>query len=111
MPKGGEISITPWLLAQFGGQQMKMDRGNVKVTERTHATLFGLEAEMNGKTFKVRTHILISVVLGWDSTDLLPFTVSLVIHSADEQRDRERVQVPQGRDPMAPGEEAPSAPL
>ena len=61
MPTGGEISVNPLMMAQFegGGRQrmmeemMNKDRGNVKIVERSPATLFGFTSEMDGKTFKV----------------------------------------------------------
>ena len=52
MPNGGEVSMNPLLLSQFG-QQGSQDRGNVTVVSRSPVTVFGFDAEMDGKVFKV----------------------------------------------------------
>ena len=63
MPNGGEISVNPLFMAQFGkhtreqmmeamGMNKGLKREGVTIVERSAVTLFGLESKMDGKTFK-----------------------------------------------------------
>ena len=67
MPNGGEISMNPLILGLFDEAEMNKDRGNVKIIQRTPVTLFGFNAEMNGKMFKVSRLVSSSALsFGWD---------------------------------------------